>query len=148
MFLSHRPMCFYSCFKGDCLKHIPIQCILPVHDFALKHISTLFNADKKICLLETSTMDSSQPPWCSLPMAVMPICLETVQRMTCQKKTARTTSCGLVARRGCGGAPPGKRWRILSIWPEPSKRVTLSTVFLCSTTAQYVFSCLCFFLFC
>lgn len=84
-------------------------------------------------------MDSSQPPWCSLPMAVMPICLETMaQRMTCQRRMGRALSCGHVAERGCGGAPPERGWRILSTWPEISRRATPWTALPYSTIAQYV----------
>ena len=100
--------------------------------------SFLITVEKK-CPVETSTMCSSPPPWCSQPMAVTPICLETTApRMTCPRRMARAMSCGHVAERGCEGVPPERGWRILSTWPEISRRVTPWTASPCSTIAQYV----------
>lgn len=105
---------------------IPKEHAAQVQDLVLSPVSVLPNTVKKKCPVEASTMGFSQPPWCSLPMAVMPICLETMaQRMTCQRRMGRAMSCGLVAERGYGGAPPEREWTILSTWPEISRKGTL-----------------------
>lgn len=100
---------------------------------------SLLNRVKKKCPVGASTMGSNQPRWCNLPMAAMPICLETMaQRMTCQRRMGRAMSCGHVEERGCGGAPPERGWRISFTLPEISRRVTPWTALPCSTIAQYV----------